>query len=403
MSYEGVLEQSDSGLKKLVETGAEIIGYIYPHTPLELILAHGLTPSLMRAIPDVASGFEESLQTFACSYIRNLYNQRVNAQLPPITGLLFPGNTCDSLQNLSDIWKVRFSNDNIYRLTYPVTRYANDNSAEIYLEKELEILSKKIESTLNRPFSTDNYERAVSLVRGFRLDTQFLYAARIVNPEILSYNELARLVRSFLSAPIESLASEIHKVALSVKEKIEAKGLLGVVNSILSGLQKKDFSQVEIFKPPAGSRILVVGGMVEPQAIAAIINGIDGVDDSILVLDLLSFGFKSVFTPPIDKNAAPFEEIAKSILAAPGEPTQEGLHHRMEFLKNLVEALQIDGLIICEQSFCDPDQFEAPSIEKAALKTGIKTVRIPLDPELSDRARIEVKIQTFLETLRHVR
>ncbi|TFH05135.1 MAG: 2-hydroxyacyl-CoA dehydratase [Candidatus Thorarchaeota archaeon] len=403
LSYEGVLEQSGSGLKKLIETGEEIIGYIYPHTPLELILAHGLTPSLLRAIPGVASGFEESLQTFACSYIRNLYNQRVNDQLPAITGLLFPGNTCDSLQNLSDIWKVRFSNDSIYRLTYPVTRYANDNSAEIYLEKELEILSKKIESTLNRPFSTDNYERAVSLIRGFRLDTQFLYAVRIVDPEILSYIELARLVRSFLSAPIESLASEIHKVALSVKEKIEAKDLLGVVNSILSGLKKKDFSQVEEFKPPAGSRILVVGGMVEPQAIATIINGIDGIDDSILVLDLLSFGFKSVFTPPIDKNGVPFEEMAKSILAAPGEPTQEGLHHRMSLLKNLVEALHIDGLIICEQSFCDPDQCEAPSIEKAASKAGIKTVRIPLDPELSDRARIEVKIQTFLESLSNVR
>ncbi|TFH07224.1 MAG: hypothetical protein E4H14_08965, partial [Candidatus Thorarchaeota archaeon] len=86
MSYEGVLEQSGSGLKKLVEAGEEIIGYIYPHTPLELILAHSLTPSLMRALPGVASGFEESLQTFACSYIRNLYNQRVNEQLPPITG-----------------------------------------------------------------------------------------------------------------------------------------------------------------------------------------------------------------------------------------------------------------------------------------------------------------------------
>ena len=399
MSYEGVLEQSDSGLRELVKAGEEILGYIYPHAPLELILAHGFTPSLMRAVPGISSGFEESLQTFACSYIRNLYNQRTNEQLPPITGLLFPGNTCDSLQNLTDIWKVRFSNDCIYRLTYPVTRYATDDSAKIYLRKELELLSKKIESTLDRPFSADNFERAVSLVREFRLDAQFLYAARVVNPEVLSYTELARLVRSFLSAPITSVGSEIHKVSLSVNEKMKSKGLLGVIDSIVSGLQEKDLSKVDSFKPPTGPRILVVGGMVEPQAIATIINGIEGIDDSILVMDLLSFGFKSVFAPPLDKNGDPFEEMAKSILAAPGEPTQEGLHQRMDFLKSLVESLQIDGLIICEQSFCDPDQFEAPSIEKAASKAGIRTVRIPMDPELSDRARIEVKIQTFLESL----
>ncbi|TFG33045.1 2-hydroxyacyl-CoA dehydratase [Candidatus Thorarchaeota archaeon] len=399
MSYEGVLEQSDSGLRELVEAGEEIIGYIYPHTPLELILAHGFTPSLMRAIPGITSGFEESLQTFACSYIRNLYNQRTNEQLPPISGLLFPGNTCDSLQNLTDIWKVRFSEDRVFRLTYPVTRYANDDSAEIYLTKELEILSSTIESTLDRPFTTDNYERAVSLIREFRLDAQFLYAARVVDPEVLSYTELARLVRSFLSAPVTSVGSEIHRVTLLVKEKLKSKGLLGIIDSILSGLQKKDLSKVNSFKPPSGPRLLVVGGMVEPQAIATIINGIDSVDDSILILDLLSFGFKSVFAPPINRSGNPFEEMAKSILAAPGEPTQEGLRYRMDFLKDLVKALHIDGLIICEQSFCDPDQFEAPSIEKAASAAGIRTVRIPLDPELSDRARIEVKIQTFLESL----
>ena len=323
MSYEGVLEQSGLGLQELVKAGEEIIGYIYPHAPLELILAHGLTPSLMRAIPGVSSGFEESLQTFACSYIRNLYNQRTNDQLPQITGLLFPSNTCDSLQNLTDIWKIRFPDDRIYRLTYPVTRYADDDSTKIYLTKELEILSKTIESTLDRPFMIDNYERAVSMVRDFRYDAQFLYSARVVDPEVLSYSELSRLVRSFLSAPVVSVASEIHKVSLIVKEKMKSKGLLDIINSIISGFQGKDFSKVKPFKHSSGPRILVVGGMVEPQAIAAIINGINGVSDSILVSDLLSFGFKSVFTPPINTNGEPFEEMAKSILAAPGEPTHE--------------------------------------------------------------------------------
>ncbi len=398
MSYEGVLEQSGLDLRELVKAGEEIIGYIYPHTPLELILAHGFTPSLMRAIPGVSSGFEESLQTFACSYIRNLYNQRTNEQLPQITGLLFPSNTCDSLQNLTDIWKIRFPEDRIYRLTYPVTRYADDDSTEIYLKKELEFLSKMIESTLDRPFMMDNYERAVSMVREFRHDAQFLYSARVVDPEVLSYTELSRLVRSFLSAPIVSVASEIHRATSLVKEKMKSKGLLDIINSIMTGFQEKDFSKVKPFKHPSGPRILVVGGMVEPQAIATIINGINGVSDSILVSDLLSFGFKSVFAPPLDMNGDPFAEMAKSILAAPGEPTQEGLQYRMRFLKNLVKALHIDGLLICEQSFCDPDQFEAPSIEKAATEAGIRTVRIPIDPELSDRARIEVKIQTFLES-----
>jgi benzoyl-CoA reductase/2-hydroxyglutaryl-CoA dehydratase subunit BcrC/BadD/HgdB len=54
---------------------------------------------------------------------------------------------------------------------------------------------------------------------------------------------------------------------------------------------------------------------------------------------------------------------------------------------------------VCEQSFCDPDEFESPSLERAAEEVGVPTVKLPLDSELSDRARIEGRIQTFLETI----
>jgi benzoyl-CoA reductase/2-hydroxyglutaryl-CoA dehydratase subunit BcrC/BadD/HgdB len=287
----------------------------------------------------------------------------------------------------------------VYRLTYPVTRYATDDSAEIYFRKELELLSKNIESSLDRPFLKDNYERAVSMVGEFRLDVQFLYAARLVDPEVISYTELVRLVRSFLSAPVTAIASEVHDVANDIKVKLKEKKNLELANSVLAALQTKDFSKIKSLERPSGLRVMVIGGMIEPQAISTVINSIEDYSDTNLVLDHLSFGFKSVFTPPIDPTGDPYEQMAKSILAAPGEPTQEGLQYRMQFLKAIVESLYIDGLIICEQSFCDPDQFEAPSIEKAATAAGIRTVRIPIDPELSDRARIEVKLQTFFESI----
>jgi benzoyl-CoA reductase/2-hydroxyglutaryl-CoA dehydratase subunit BcrC/BadD/HgdB len=71
----------------------------------------------------------------------------------------------------------------------------------------------------------------------------------------------------------------------------------------------------------------------------------------------------------------------------------------MGVMKGLLKNLSIQGLIVCEQSFCDPDQFEAPSIEKAACELDVKSIRMPLDPEFSDRGRIETRIQSFLETL----
>lgn len=399
MNYEGVIEQSFVGLKELVESGEEIIGYIYPHAPLELFMAHGFTPSLIRALPGVSGGFEESLQTFACSYIRNLYSQRANGQFLNLAGLLFPGNTCDSLQNLGDVWRVRFPDDRVFRLTYPVTRYSQDDSTTKFLTEELRLLSETISNAFNRPFLLESYERAVELVNDFRSSTQFLYSTRVVNPKIIPYAEIVRFVRTFLTAPTISSVSVVKDAAARVRTTADKLGILDTIEAVRKAITIGDYTGVKLPDDLETPRIVIAGGMVEPQAIATLINDMPDMSDSVIVLDLLSFGFKTVFTESPSKSDDPYLAMAQSVLTAPGEPTHEGLSYRMDALKGLLSNLSIQGLIVCEQSFCDPDQFEAPSIERAASELGVKTVRIPLDPELSDRGRIETRIQTFLETL----
>ncbi|MHA2221344.1 MAG: 2-hydroxyacyl-CoA dehydratase [Candidatus Thorarchaeota archaeon] len=395
----GVTEQSSAALNQLAASGEELIGYIYPHTPLELVMAHGLTPTLVRTLPQVPSGFEASLQTFACSYIRNLYSQRANNQMPPLAGLLFPGNTCDSLQNLGDIWRIRFPEDRIFRLTYPVTRHIDDDSAQQYLAEELRLFSKSLTSTFNRPFLDESLSRASIMVRDFRESAQLLYSARVVNPKIVSYSDVVRLVRAFLTTPTTSALITITEEANSVKTTAQDLGLLKHVDSVNAALLSGDFSKVRLPSDLERPRIIIAGGMIEPQVMASLIKEIPDVPESVIAMDLLSFGFKSAFTPPLEESEDPFLGMAKSLLAAPGEPTAEGLEYRMSFLKDTLTTLSIDGLLICEQSFCDPDQFEAPSIERTVSGLDVKTTRIPIDPELGDRARIEVRIQSFMETL----
>ncbi len=387
------------GLKELMDSREEIIGYIYPHVPLELFMAHGFTPSLIRALPGTASGFEESLQTFACSYIRNLYSQRANGHFLTLAGLVFPGNTCDALQNLGDIWRIRFPDDRVFRLTYPVTRYSQDDSTTKFLTEELKHLSETISKTLNRPFLSESYNHAVELVQDFRNSAQFLYSARVVNPKIISYAEVVGLVRTFLTSTTTSSMSSVKEAAETVRNKANEVGLSDSIESVRQAIKSGDYSGVKLPKGLETPRIVIAGGMVEPQAMATLINDMPAIYDSVIVLDLLSFGFKTVFTESPSTSDDPYLAMAQSVLTAPGDPTHEGLSYRMDAMKGILSNLSIQGLIVCEQSFCDPDQFEAPSIEKAASELGIKTVRVPLDPELSDRGRVETRIQTFLETL----
>lgn len=411
MSNQGVLEKSTTSMKDL-QAGQDLLGYIYPHVPLELILAHGLIPTLLRAVPGVPSGFESSLQTFACSYARNLFSLRSEDQMRPLAGILFPSNTCDSLQNLADVWKYRFPGDKIIKLSYPVSRGRTMDAAEAYLAAELQQLSRSIETTFNKPFVKQNFERAVVFVGDFREAAQFLYASRLAGGDI-TYDELATLIRSFLTSPTPGVLADIQKKQETIERQMHPDGRLEFAYKIKRALVNSDFVSLNesitklrenysgLIRPDVMPRILVVGGMVEPQSVSALFDGISTTNNAAIELDLLSFGFKAVFRKAIDTSRDLFTGLSRSLLSAPGEPTQEGLESRVEYVSALGRALSINGLVICEQSFCDPDQFEAPSLERAANEIGIRSVRLPIDPELSDRARLEGRLESFIESLQH--
>jgi benzoyl-CoA reductase/2-hydroxyglutaryl-CoA dehydratase subunit BcrC/BadD/HgdB len=284
----------------------------------------------------------------------------------------------------------------VFRLTYPAARF--DEDSILFLAEELRILSKSMEHSLGKRFSEDKLRTGVALVNQFREAAQTLYATRIIDPNSVSYLEVTRMLREFLTTPEADTLDPLSRSASAVSEKLEQQGQLGLVKSLqeemlLGTLNSKLDAQS---KTP---RIMIVGGMTEPLAVASLFKRSEKIKGEVVVMDLLTYGFKTVFTPPVRLEGDPFVAMSRAILNAPSEPTQEGLPGRLEFIRLFLSELSINGVAVCEQSFCDPDQFEAPSILKLCSEVGVPSVRLPIDPELSDRARLEGRIQSFLETL----
>ena len=304
------------------------------------------------------------------------------------------------LMNLKDSKEIAaaMQNDTAQKILDFLTK---GKATESKIAEELKILSETLEKTFGQELSDDALLNAISLTNEFRDIIQFLYACRLINPESISYSDLMGFIRAFLTTPTSGIVDEVRNQYETVDALMQENGHHASAMSLKEALLKRNLEDYSLPSTGPGSRLLVVGGMIEPQAITDLFNGIEDVAESIVVLDLLSFGFKTMFSPPISIDGDRYIALANSILGAPLEPTQEGLPERVKFLKSLLTKLSINGLIVCEQSFCDPDEFEAPSLVKAARDVGVPSVRLPMDPELSDRARLEVKIQTFVETLEH--
>ena len=256
-----------------------------------------------------------------------------------------------------------------------------------------------MKNTFGQDFSEDDLRVAVALLNRFRDAAQTLYASRMVDSNIISYDKIVRLVRNFLTFPDIEAVDRVTEAALVASKKLEEAGELKVVNSLRGALLNGEVTGAKVVADSKTPRIIVVGGMTEPLAIHSLLGAAGKFGGDVLITDLLSSGFRTVFTPAVTLDGDPFAAMSRSILNAPSEPTQEGLPKRLQFLRFLISTLSIDGLVICEQSYCDPDQFEAPMLFRAASEAGVPALRLPIDPELSDRARLEGRIQSFLETL----
>lgn len=398
-SYEALVSERHQVLRTLNQKELPLIGYIYPHTPIELFLAHELLPTLLWADPTITSAYEASIQTFCCAYSRNLFSQRAKERLPKLAAIAFPGGTCDSLQNLGDIWRARFPDDTIFRLIYPI---AKNDTAVHYFAEELRAFNNHLEITLGTSFSLDRFSEAVALIAEFRAAAQFIAAARLLQTSIFPFLDYVQLIRRFLTAPGPNTLNQVERAASDVQTALRKDQLLPSTEALRYGLLRQQVGDMTLAIERNGPRIAVVGGMIDPEGIGTLFaNAKEGseIETAEIVFDLLSFTFRTIFTPSPSLQGDPFQELARSLLAAPAEPTQEGLPQRMNFIEALFKKIKIDGIIVCEQSFCDPDQFEVPELLKIANKMKISTVRLPLDPEFSDRARLEGRIQSFLETL----
>lgn len=399
VGFEALIDQRRQSLRRVADGGHRIIGCVYPSFPVELFLAHKLLPSVLWADPSVPSAFEGSLQTFCCGFARNLFSQRADNLLEPLSALFFPGNRCDSLQNLGDIWRFRFPEDKVLRLNYPSSK--KSEAAIKYLAEELQLLSRAIEGFFGHPFSQKEFSRAVGLTAQFRASTQFIAAARLLQPQVLPYGEYAELICQFLTTPTPESLTQLEDTVATIRQALDETQQITTTEALGYALLHQDFDDFTSSPNTSSPRIAVIGGMVDPAAFAALFYkaASETAPNAEIVVDLLSFSFRTVFAHPPRLQGNPFEEIAKSLLSHFTEPTQEGLSERLIFLEKILEKFAIDGLIICEQSFCDPDGFEAPATTSIAEKAGIPTIRLYLDAEFSDRARLESKIQSFLETL----
>ncbi len=163
-------------LKK--ETGKKIVGYFCSYTPEEIILAAGAVPFRIFGRGDVALA-DAHLQAYSCSLVRGALEDALSGGLDFLDGVVFP-HTCDSIQRLSDIWRINANTGFHIDVVLPVK--LNADSSKEYMADVIKKFIRDIEKSLGVVISADDLKASADKYNQIRAYLKKIFEIRSRKP-----------------------------------------------------------------------------------------------------------------------------------------------------------------------------------------------------------------------------
>ncbi|MFW9779608.1 MAG: 2-hydroxyacyl-CoA dehydratase subunit D [Candidatus Heimdallarchaeota archaeon] len=363
-----ILEKYPDALIELRKDDHPLLGYFTNRVPVEILHTLGIIPIRMLTHGSKSQGASDRfIQTFGCEYLRTIMDIGLAEGFEVLDGIIFSTGTCDSLQNVSDIWRKVFPNQWAINLTFPVNVTGN----------------------LPLKFLTAEFQRFIETIgQHFKLDYALTSQG---DPDLTSslkiYNKKREILRE-----LATLVSN-RKLAYQVFAKYSLMGDIIPVELFISFLQEKLDDESYTAPVQMGSpRLLVAGGMGFDNYRLWQLPEFDH-----LVADDFSFGTRNFYfqIPP----SASFETYVKSYLDRVPDPTAYDLDRRESHLTDLIQKHKIDGVVLLGTKWCDPDAFEFVPLMNILKENGVPYVNIETSSDLENLQQIKTRMRAFIEML----
>lgn len=353
--------------KKWKEThGGKVIGSLCSYAPEEIILASGSLGFRIFGTDTEISKADAHLPAYSCSLVRRTLENALSGTLDFLDGIVFP-HTCDTIQRLSDIWRMNITNSFHLDLVLPVklnTPSAIDYMIEIYSE-----FKSNLAGQLGIDITDDDLKRAVETCNRIRKAVGRLYALRQEIPGCISGSDMNALTKAGM-----------------VMDRYE---FLNIVTGIVETIEKE--------KPELepGKRLVISGGLCNmPDVYQAIEN-----TGALIISDDLCTG-RRFYEGVIEPQESILRGISQKYADRRLCPAKHhGLKTRGESLIQLVKESNADAVLHVYLKFCDPHGFDYPDIKNMLEEQNIPCMLIELEDLSAGGGQSETRLEAFVEML----
>ena len=179
--------------RRIRASGRSVIGYYCSYAPEEIIHAAGLHPIRLFGTGGDSGIADRHLQAYCCSLVRGALAESLTGRLDYLDGTVFP-HTCDSIQRLSDIWRLNTSHGFFADVVLPV-KLTGENARK-YLIDVLQRFKRDLESYFDLVITEESMRSSIRTFNTIRSYLSEIYELKSRNPGIISGQELFSIVRT---------------------------------------------------------------------------------------------------------------------------------------------------------------------------------------------------------------
>lgn len=354
-------------LKK--DSSKKVVGYVCSYTPEEIILAAGAHPVRLFGTKENIGLADSHLQSYCCSVVRGILEEGLSGKTDTLDGMVFP-HTCDSIQRLSDIWRMNIGFGFHLDVILPVK--LDTDSARDYMADVLTKFRKDIGGALKADVTDANLIKAITIMNVIRQSIRSIYEMRSLNPRLMSGEDLYTLVRASMIMDRERVAELLLETIAELQAKAD---------------------KVKQGKPL--KRLVLAGGICNhPGIYPTIEEGVGAV-----VWDDFCTGAR-YFSEIINDGADPLSRIAGRLIHRVVCPAKHiDLDGRARHLIRLVQEQNAQGVIFLLLKFCDPHAFDYPYIKQSLDEAGIPVMLMEINDPISSGGQMKTRVEAFLEML----
>jgi benzoyl-CoA reductase/2-hydroxyglutaryl-CoA dehydratase subunit BcrC/BadD/HgdB len=161
-----------------VSARKKVIGYCCSYTPEEMIHAAGLHPFRLFGLSPDTSIADRHLQAYCCSLVRGVLTDALTGKLDCLSGAVFP-HTCDTIQRLSDIWRLNTGFPFFADVVFPVK--LNTESSREYFEEVLRKFRSDLEQGFGTPITNEALGSSIKLYNIIRSSLRKIFEIHAAN------------------------------------------------------------------------------------------------------------------------------------------------------------------------------------------------------------------------------